>query len=664
MDTERMIPNSRSSQNGSSPGSGQSGPTYHNASAISSNSNSMMLQHNSNNTGLVVNSVARKKKTERLVPPLIPNHSGLVNGHSSNAGIIGSVNGPPPMGNNSNMANTPPIIGNNTNNGGFMNSTSLYSPMPIQGNPNGGVANHGYTRDNNISVSNTMGGPHGNRMNTTGETTVSAQDDSDEQQEVIEVQILPQDEHWGENTTAVTINSDMDYNDGGGQGGFIANGTGGNGPPELEKWRLETERGMGFRCRRHMGPLLAGFLSMCALVSPILMAGLPKLGLFGSLRNNQLQCGVECDGMLVSLSFKLFVLAIGTWAVFYRNPRSTLPRIHIYRALVCLLIVVFLVSFWLFYASHILTETERVEYSGLVQFALHLVDALLFVHYLAIILIELRHTNAQFYVKVLRSPDGESKGFAIGQMSVQRAASWILDKYYTEFPIYNPFLDRLTGARNRKGIKVYDIDGNANDGNSTVVSQTSKKGGYGSHNERFYEEYEYDRKLKKRKARLVSAAEEAFTHIKRMQSNQQSKDKAPMESYEAAQAIFPTLSRPLQKYLRITRQQPRHSVESILQHLSTSLSYDLSPRAFLEKYIITTPVLQNEREIREVHSWSLVSERLLYRDIQPGTMFQLRQGDVSLLCQVTKLPHFHLSEEIIDHDSNKFVLRINSETSV
>merc|ERR1719270_2591542 len=578
------------------------------------------MLHNSQ-TGLVVNSVARKKKTERLVPPLIPNHSG------------------------------------------FMNSTSLYSPMPIQGNPNGGLSNHGYTRDSNINVSNTMG-PHGNRMNTTGETTVSAQDDSDEQQEVIEVQILPQDEHWGENTTAVTINSDMDYNDGGGQGGFIANGTGGNSPPELEKWRLETERGMGFRCRRHMGPLLAGFLSMCALISPILMAGLPKLGLFGSLRNNQLQCGVECDGMLVSLSFKLFVLAIGTWAVFYRNPRSTLPRIHIYRALVCLLIVVFLVSFWLFYASHILTETERVEYSGLVQFALHLVDAMLFVHYLALILIELRHTNPQFYVKVLRSPDGESKGFAIGQMSVQRAASWILDKYYTEFPIYNPFLDRLTGARNRKGIKFYDIDGNANDGASTVVSQNSKKGGYGSHNERFYEEYEYDRKLKKRKARLVSAAEEAFTHIKRMQSTQQSKEKAPMESYEAAQAIFPTLSRPLQKYLRITRQQPRHSVESILQHLSTSLSYDLSPRAFLEKYIITTPVLQNDREHRDVHSWSLVSERLLYRDIQPGTMFQLRQGDVSLLCQVIKLPHFHLSEEIIDHDSNKFVLRINSETSV
>ena len=52
------------------------------------------------------------------------------------------------------------------------------------------------------------------------------------------------------------------------------------------------------------------------------------------------------------------------------------------------------------------------------------------------------------------------------------------------------------------------------------MSQASKKGGYSSHNERFYEEYEYERKLKKRKARLVSAAEEAFTHIKRMQSTQ------------------------------------------------------------------------------------------------------------------------------------------------
>ena len=41
-----------------------------------------------------------------------------------------------------------------------------------------------------------------------------------------------------------------------------------------------------------------------------------------------------------------------------------------------------------------------------------------------------------------------------------------------------------------------------------------------SHNERFYEEYEYERRLKKRRAKLITATEEAFAHIKRMSSDQ------------------------------------------------------------------------------------------------------------------------------------------------
>ena len=65
-----------------------------------------------------------------------------------------------------------------------------------------------------------------------------------------------------------------------------------------------------------------------------------------------------------------------------------------------------------------------------------------------------------------------------------------------------------------------------------MVSHASKKGGFGSHNERFYEEYEYDRKLKKRRARLISAAEEAFTHIKRMQSNQQGNSEKKLKNTE------------------------------------------------------------------------------------------------------------------------------------
>lgn len=65
-----------------------------------------------------------------------------------------------------------------------------------------------------------------------------------------------------------------------------------------------------------------------------------------------------------------------------------------------------------------------------------------------------------------------------------------------------------------------------------------------------------------------------------------------MNPHEAAQAIFPSLARSLQKYLRITRQQPRHTMEAILDHLALCLSHDMSPRAFLEKYIKPDPVFQ------------------------------------------------------------------------
>ena len=65
-----------------------------------------------------------------------------------------------------------------------------------------------------------------------------------------------------------------------------------------------------------------------------------------------------------------------------------------------------------------------------------------------------------------------------------------------------------------------------------------------------------------------------------------------MDPYGAAQSIFPNIARPLQKFLRITRQQPRHTMESILQHLANCLKYDMSPRAFLERYVVSSPVLQ------------------------------------------------------------------------
>ncbi len=126
MDTDRMIPPSRSSmsQNGSSPGSaqsgqnGQNGPTYLNTTGTPIGQPGGMPGSSGGVGGsgqLVVNSVARKKKTERLVPPIMINHSALLNGHHN--------------GFNNTTGNT----------NSSLNSTGVYG--------GGGLTNHGYTRD-------------------------------------------------------------------------------------------------------------------------------------------------------------------------------------------------------------------------------------------------------------------------------------------------------------------------------------------------------------------------------------------------------------------------------------------------------------------------------------------------------------------------------------
>ena len=47
--------------------------------------------------------------------------------------------------------------------------------------------------------------------------------------------------------------------------------------------------------------------------------------------------------------------------------------------------------------------------------------------------------------------------------SIQRASVWVLDHYYTDFPVYNPALLNLPKSilsKKMTGFKVYSLDGN------------------------------------------------------------------------------------------------------------------------------------------------------------------------------------------------------------
>ena len=78
--------------------------------------------------------------------------------------------------------------------------------------------------------------------------------------------------------------------------------------------------------------------------------------------------------------------------------------------------------------------------------------------------------------------------------------------------------------------KVYNVDvGVASDtalsatggsASGVVVARAgSTHSGARGHNDRFYDELDYERKLRKRKTRLTVAAEEAFNHVTRLHSD-------------------------------------------------------------------------------------------------------------------------------------------------
>lgn len=74
-----------------------------------------------------------------------------------------------------------------------------------------------------------------------------------------------------------------------------------------------------------------------------------------------------------------------------------------------------------------------------------------------------------------------------------------------------------------------------------------------------------------------------------------------MDPSEAAQAIFPSMARSLQKFLRVTRQQPRYTMESILQHLALCIGHDMGPKAFLERYLTQGSIIMNDKEYKFVY---------------------------------------------------------------
>ncbi|CAF2512104.1 unnamed protein product [Rotaria sp. Silwood2] len=312
--------------------------------------------------------------------------------------------------------------------------------------------------------------------------------------------------------------------------------------------------------------------------------------------------------------------------------------------------------------------------------------------FLVVIILEIKYLYPKWIVKVVRSPDGQIKQYTIGSMSIQEASIYLLEQYYKDFPVFNPWLENIhqTQARQHGTLSTKSIGSQSNA--STIATGVNGNRDLGrsmhGYNDRFYDELDYERRVRKRRTKLLSSCEDAFTHVRKC-LHEKYGSHIPMDAREAAQAVFSSMSRSLQKYLRITRQQPYFTRESIISHLSTCLSHNLSPRAFLERYIQTEsqplatllfPALLSTTKRTIEQSWTIICDTQSYindknqrktisinQSIYSNLIFILKQQHaehIALICTFHRMPRINLLENFFDLKQNKFVLKLNSETSV
>lgn len=84
----------------------------------------------------------------------------------------------------------------------------------------------------------------------------------------------------------------------------------------------------------------------------------------------------------------------------------------------------------------------------------------------------------------------------------------------------------------------------------------------------------------------------------------------------------------------------------------------------MESYLTPGPTLQYSRDHWLARQWTLISEASVTSGLKDGTVFVLKCVDFSLVVTAKKIPYIQMSEEYIDPKSHKFVLRLQSETSV
>lgn len=199
---------------------------------------------------------------------------------------------------------------------------------------------------------------------------------------------------------------------------------------------------IAFDCIGNLDSIITICLGVISFATPILMVALPNVRVFGWPK---VACSTICESYLVFICCKLSILSIASLVLFCRRKSYSFPRVLIFKLVLIMLLFVIIFGLWLFYVLRILLTVDgggnsnksEPDFDNIVSFASNVTDILMFTHYLSLVVLEIRHLETKFCIKVVRSPDGESRFYQMGNISIQAAAIKILQIYVLDFPVSN-----------------------------------------------------------------------------------------------------------------------------------------------------------------------------------------------------------------------------------
>jgi vang-like len=223
----------------------------------------------------------------------------------------------------------------------------------------------------------------------------------DNQDERIEVKILPQDENWGEITTTTTA----------------CNGVNDDTLTTNNETNIQLNEPIEYLSNKKIHQtrsilifhFIIYLLCLISFLSPILFLILPYT------INRSDSIIIDDYTLLLTIIFKILLLLCGTLLLLYRRRNTIyLPRINLQKLLFLIILISIIFTYWLYYIFKLL-KSDIIKYDNILSMTSTYEDLLLFLLLITTITLEIKWLYPKWIVKVVRSPDGQTKQYTIGK---------------------------------------------------------------------------------------------------------------------------------------------------------------------------------------------------------------------------------------------------------